>query len=128
METDWFSLGDVAVFGNRIQAKMTLRPDSPWFQGHFPGNPVLPGVAQLIFVIRMIRHVFGQNNYIAGIRKVRFKRMIRPGEPLLVIVETSQNSTGRYSFRIECDDELAAKGVMIVDQETTGQLIDKMVS
>lgn len=115
METDWYSLGDIEVLDKRIQAKMTLRLESPWFQGHFPGNPMLPGVAQLIFVARMIRHVHGDNIFVTGIQRVRFKRMIRPGEPLLVVVKNSQNNAGRYHFRVECDQELAGKGVMIVE-------------
>ncbi len=121
MQTDGYSLDNLQVAGNRIQAQVTVDSQSPWFQGHFPGNPVLPGVAQLIVVSQLIRYVHGNNIFIAGIRNVRFKRIVRPDTSLRVMIETSRKDECRYTFRIECDQELAGKGVLSVARKTAAQ-------
>lgn len=68
--------------------------NEPFFQGHFPNEPVMPGVlivealAQLGAVAILSKEEFkGKTAYFAGIEKVRFKRKVVPGDVLKLEVE-----------------------------------------
>ena len=85
---------------NEISADIHVPPDSPWFDGHFPGEPVLPGVAQIGMVFDAISKARNRDLRISGVRRVRFKRMIRPGDQLKIIAAPLNQEIGAYSFRI----------------------------
>ena len=67
--------------------KYTVRGDEWFLKGHFPGNPVVPGVvlceitAQASCVL-IQNEIKGRTPYYAGIDKVRFRKMVRPGDML----------------------------------------------
>jgi len=82
--------------GKRILAAKTLNPDEHYFRGHFPGNPVMPGVlqiealAQALGILAYFSESFDpqtQVAYLAGVNDVRFRRIVRPGKKLLLQVE-----------------------------------------
>ncbi len=89
-------------------------PESAWFSGHFPGNPILPGIAQLGMVFDAINQPDNQGFEIKEIRRVRFKQIIRPGDPLRLTIKPRENEAGVYDFRIQVDAELVCSGVMVV--------------
>ncbi len=73
--------------------------DEFWVQGHFPGNPILPGVlvaealAQMAAVIWLSanRERVGQPVYLVGMDKMRFRRIVKPGDELrLEVALTSE--------------------------------------
>jgi len=66
-----------------IAATASIDPGWPWFQGHFPGNPVLPGVALLALAQAVLQQGTGREDLaFTGLRKVRFKGLVRPGDTL----------------------------------------------
>lgn len=77
------------VPGELARARWTLREDLDFFRGHFPGNPITPGVliveslAQTAGLAAMsLPENAGRLALFAGIEKVRFRRPVRPGETL----------------------------------------------
>ena len=111
----WYSiLGLQASDDDQMILDAEVLPDSPWFGGHFPENPTLPGIAQLEMAIDAIQLVSKRNLSVTGFRKVRFKRVIRPGEKLKVIATPRKPQEGSYAFRILVEDELACNGVLFV--------------
>lgn len=88
--------------------------DSPWFAGHFPGEPILPGVAQLGMVFDLIAQFSKGPIEIQGIERVRYKKMIRPGDLLRVVAEPRKGRDNSYSFRISLRQELVCSGFMVV--------------
>ena len=67
----------------------TVRGDEFFLQGHFPGNPVMPGVIQCEIIAQascmlMKDAIPGGTPYYAGINSVRFRRPVRPGDTLVV--------------------------------------------
>ncbi|MCM1213460.1 MAG: 3-hydroxyacyl-ACP dehydratase FabZ [Lachnospiraceae bacterium] len=75
--------------GVRAVGKKCVSANEPYFQGHFPGNPVMPGVlimealAQVGAVAMLSQPEFkGRTAYFAGIDKARFRRKVLPGDVL----------------------------------------------
>ncbi len=101
---------------NEIVAEVHVPSDSPWFRGHFPGEPILPGVAQIGMVIDAIRQAQNQDLKVSGVRRVRFKQIIRPDDQLKIIAAPLKQNAGAYSFRILIEDEAACSGVMMVEE------------
>ena len=91
-----------------------------WVPGHFPGQPILPGVliaealAQLGGVIAMTANPdkVGQAVYLLGFDKLRFRRPVRPGDELRLEVTVTAVRRGMWFFDGEArvGDERAADG------------------
>ncbi len=101
---------------NEISADIHVPSDSPWFDGHFPGEPILPGVAQIGMVFDAIRKARNQNLKISSVHRVRFKRIIRPDDQLKIIAAPLKQEAGSYSFLILIRDEAVCSGVMTVEE------------
>jgi len=92
--------------------------NEPFFQGHYPGNPIMPGVliiealAQMggILLSQKLEHK-GQIAVLLSLDKVKFRRAVRPGDQLLLEVETIKvrSSTGHLRGWARVAGELAAE-------------------
>ena len=79
--TDWRSMTGLELLEDGgVRARFRARADSPWFEGHFPGEPVLPGIAQLSMAFEAAEKARGEKLTLRGLRRVRFKKVIRPGD------------------------------------------------
>ena len=113
----WYKLKEMnRSEANEISADIHVSADSPWFDGHFPGEPILPGVAQIGMVFDAIRKARNQDLKLSGVRRVRFKRIIRPDDRLKVVAALLKQEAGAYSFRILIQDETVCSGVMTVEE------------
>jgi len=108
--------------GVRCVARRLLRPDEFWFAGHFPGNPVMPGVlivealAQTGAVCALaLPQNAGKLALFAGIDKVRFKRVVRPGDTLRLEVRVSamRSGVGRGSALATVQGQMACRGELM---------------
>lgn len=98
-----------------FRAEVHVPAESPWFQGHFPGNPVLPGIAQLGVVFEVIRQSLQQDLRVSQVSRVRFKQMILPDDRMVVRVTRKPGRSGQYAFRILKEEELVCNGDMTVE-------------
>lgn len=80
--------------GKRAVAKKNVTFNEPFFAGHFPGNPVMPGVlivealAQTGAVAILSQPEWkGRTAYFAGLNKTKFKRKVVPGDTLTLETE-----------------------------------------
>jgi 3-hydroxyacyl-[acyl-carrier-protein] dehydratase len=92
-----------------------------FFRGHFPGNPVLPGVimveasAQLgACAVLMLEEFKGKTAYFAGIEEFKFKRIVRPGEKLQISVEllSLRRNYGKGKVSGSVSGEAAFEGII----------------
>lgn len=92
-----------------------------YFEGHFPENPIFPGVlmieatAQLgAFVVLSLMEYKGKMVYFGGIEKARFRRIVVPGErlDLYVKLDKLRSSVGKGSVSAEVSGELCFEGVL----------------
>jgi 3-hydroxyacyl-[acyl-carrier-protein] dehydratase len=91
-------------------------PESQWFSGHFPGDPVLPAIAQLGMVFDAVCRVSGFGFRLAGFSRVKFKKIIRPGDCLKVTILSKKGQEGVYAFRILIGDDIACTGSMTLEK------------
>ncbi len=93
-----------------------LPPESSWFPGHFPGDPILPGIAQLGMVYEAACKALDERFRVVGFSRIKFKKMIRPGDCLKITVLPQKNRPGLYAFRITAGDDIACTGTMTLEK------------
>ena len=110
--------------GKRIKALKNVTINEPFFAGHFPLRPVMPGVlmleamAQTAALLSFAAEGSGPDNksviYFAGIDGARFKRPVEPGDQLVMDVSLERSRAGIFKFKgvarvgeeIACEAEL----------------------
>ncbi len=113
----WYSIKNLKQSNaGEITADIRVPPDSPWFNGHFPADPILPGIAQLGFVLDLISRSRNQKLTISDAHRIRFKQIIRPNDRLSVIATPLKEVAGSYSFRILVESEPVCSGVMMFEE------------
>ena len=111
--------------GKRIRAIKNVTINEPFFMGHFPKRPVMPGVlmlealaqaaALLSFDALDIQLDDDTVYYFAGIDGARFKRPVEPGDQLVLDVTIDRMKAGIFKFkgRALVGEELAAEADML---------------
>ncbi|QDX82831.1 3-hydroxyacyl-[acyl-carrier-protein] dehydratase FabZ [Denitratisoma sp. DHT3] len=113
------------VPGERITALKNVTINEPFFPGHYPHHPVMPGVliiealAQTAAILSF-RTMGGKPDdksvyYFVGIDNARFKRPVSPGDQLIFEVSISANRRGIWKFAAvaKVDDQVAAEAELM---------------
>jgi len=105
--------------GERIRGYKNVTINEPFFNGHFPGHPIMPGVliieamAQLSGVLafdaKNRRPADGYTYYLAGTDKARFRRPVVPGDQLMMESRILADKRGvmKFDCKAYVGDELA---------------------
>jgi 3-hydroxyacyl-[acyl-carrier-protein] dehydratase len=117
-------------YGVRAVGIKNVTMNEPFFQGHFPDYPVMPGVL-IVEALAQVGAVSllgmeenkGKMAFFAGIDGVRFKRQVRPGDTLTLEVQIGRmrRGVGSGSAVATVDGELAVRGELmfaVADIET----------
>lgn len=92
-----------------IVAIKNVTMNEPFFQGHFPGNPVMPGVlvieamAQVggILAFKSVNNVRKKLVYFMGIDNARFRKPVIPGDQLKFVLEVTKQRRNIWAFKAD---------------------------
>jgi 3-hydroxyacyl-[acyl-carrier-protein] dehydratase len=116
--------------GKSIKAIKNVTINEPFFTGHFPHRPVMPGVlmleamaqaaALLSFATQGVTPDDKTVYYFAGIDAARFKRPVEPGDQLVMDVELLRHKAGIYKFKgvTRVGEELACEAELMCTMRT----------
>jgi 3-hydroxyacyl-[acyl-carrier-protein] dehydratase len=103
----------------RIVGRKTFTGEEWFFAGHYPGHPLVPGVllceaAMQCGAILLSRHLAGDGTRVpvaTRMNDVRFKRMVRPGETILMEVELAERLADAFFLKakVTVDGKVAAR-------------------
>jgi 3-hydroxyacyl-[acyl-carrier-protein] dehydratase len=116
--------------GQRAVGVKSVRADEDWARGHFPGEPIFPGVliaealAQVAALVFLSAHRdrAGSTVYLVGIDKIRFRRPVRPGEELRLEVTVTGQKRRIWMFegRATVDGARVADGSFMATVQVEG--------
>jgi len=113
------------VDNKSIRGIKNVTMNEPFFQGHFPGYPVMPAVL-VIEALAQIASILawkmsgrdpgdGALIFFAGIDDARFRRQVRPGDQLVLEADVQKlvRGIGKFSVRAKVDEELVAEAELL---------------
>ena len=116
--------------GEFVNAIKNVTINEPYFQGHFPGQPVMPGVLSLesiaqttaFLMLHELDDPLKKNMFISGVDGVRFRRLIVPGDQLDINIQLKSKKLPLYKFEgtIKIDNQLAVQAII------TSNLVDRV--
>ena len=89
---------------------LTIAADHPAYAGHFPGQPILPGVVLLDTAMHALAGVQGNPAASGQIKSAKFLSPVLPGEPLTLYYTASAG--GGFRFDIRCYTRTVASGAV----------------
>jgi 3-hydroxyacyl-[acyl-carrier-protein] dehydratase len=107
--------------GARVCARFTVRGDEWFLRGHFPGEPIMPGVLMVEALaqagaVGVLSHpdFSGRVPLFAGIDGVRFRRVVRPGDVLdfELVVDRLRTTFGRGTGSVRCNGETVLEATL----------------
>lgn len=118
---------------NGATTKRKIRLEEPQFQGHYPGNPIMPGVllceavfqTAAVYLVKKFEkegvRTEGLTPILSRIGEVKFKQMIRPGDEIIMDVEMIE-TIGQFHF---LKGTIRKEGKMVLTLECALALIDE---
>jgi UDP-3-O-[3-hydroxymyristoyl] N-acetylglucosamine deacetylase / 3-hydroxyacyl-[acyl-carrier-protein] dehydratase len=117
---------------NRVVGVKNVTFNEPFFQGHFPGNPVMPGVLQIeamaqtggILVLQTVTDPENWDTYFLKIDNAKFKNKVVPGDTLILKLELlspirrgicEMRGTAYVGDKVACEADLVAKIIRKTD-------------
>jgi len=102
------------------EALVVLDADFAGFAGHFPGDPVLPGMCHIDLAVRAASLALGAELDLVAVERARFFRKVTPGEEMRICLVFKPSSDGAVSVAADhfVGDERAAELLLVVTRRT----------
>lgn len=115
--------------GSKVTGLKNVSVNEPFFQGHFPENPVVPGVLILECMAQVAGCLFFSSvsnpetklMYLSGVDKARFRRPVFPGDQLVVDAEIVQVRSNLVRMKAEA----RVDGALCAEAEFMSSLVDR---
>ena len=102
---------DKRVEGFTAEIDFMAAIELPWFDGHFPGQPILPGLSQVHIATRLAENIWGVAPASMKVSRLKFHRVTQPGEAIHLTLSFNPDSQ-RISFKFRFGDTLVSTGTI----------------
>jgi 3-hydroxyacyl-[acyl-carrier-protein] dehydratase len=114
------------VPGESAECAKTFSPDEPFFRGHFPGNPLVPGVIlaeALAQTAGLAAGQAGRSFLLSAIRGMKFLRAVRPAEEIILTARKVAVIGPLWQFEVAARvaGETVAEGVVVLSEAPANQ-------
>ena len=96
LRNDLFSIEQLDYRDNVLRVAISLEAEHPVFKGHFPGNPVTPGVVQIQIVKELLELHLKKKLYLDSIGRCKFLHVLNPAEnaklEVVITIKNAENS------------------------------------
>jgi 3-hydroxyacyl-[acyl-carrier-protein] dehydratase len=106
---DFFRISNTESSATEIWAELFINADHQIFEGHFPNQPVVPGVCMMQMIKEIVEHIIGKHTNLVEAADMKFLAVIDPGKNNLVQATIKYTTVGNGSLNIEASiykDEL----------------------
>ncbi|MDH3336265.1 MAG: hypothetical protein OER22_05260 [Gammaproteobacteria bacterium] len=94
-----------------IRMQVDVSQDLCWFRGHFPKQPVLPGIVQLHWAVIIVQACFGFSAVPTEIKRLKFKKVVTP--PHIFELSVSRKSGNEAQFEYHTGSEQNSEGRLV---------------
>ena len=95
LRNDFFKINTIDVADNELFANISLKADHAIYKGHFPENPVTPGVVQMQIVKEILEVHFEKKLTLNSMGRCKFLRVLSPADASDVIIKLNIRETER---------------------------------
>ena len=108
---DFPRIASIAADGSDVMLSLEVTPELAWFQGHFPGQPVLPGIIQVHWAAEVASALFGLAGPPQHIKRLKFSNVIVPPRTVELVVTRHENNEVQFAMRSA--DQQHAQGRLV---------------
>ncbi len=101
----------VARSDENAEIELALSPDLIWFEGHFPGQPVMPGIAQVHLAAQWSARIWNWKPQTANLSQLKFRQILRPGDEVRLKLARDMERQ-RLIFSYEIGEVVASQGII----------------
>ena len=109
---DFYIVNNLAIADNKVLANITLNKNHDVFKGHFPGNPVTPGVCMMQIITELTEQVVSEKLYMQSSSNIKFSAIINPevNSDLVLQIDITKTTNGYKVTNVTTfDDTIALK-------------------
>jgi 3-hydroxymyristoyl/3-hydroxydecanoyl-(acyl carrier protein) dehydratase len=96
---------------DRVELDLRVPPDLAYFEGHFPGLPILPGVVQIDWSVRFARDRLGLRGNFAAAENLKFLSIVRPDARLTLTLQAETDV--RLAFNYFSQNKKYSSGTLV---------------
>ncbi|MBN3859666.1 hypothetical protein GKC56_03890 [Neisseriaceae bacterium PsAf] len=103
----------ITYHDKEINLRLFFNEELIYFKGHFPDNPIFPGVAQLAVSLQLGRDLFSLKQIVERVEKIKFAKVIQPYEIVVMNMQLKDNKKLLFKMN-NLEEELVSSGTFIL--------------
>lgn len=108
---DFPHIAAIEEAGDEVLLRLEVAPDLAWFRGHFPGQPVLPGIIQVHWAAEVASALFDLDGPPRHIKRLKFSNIVVP--PRTVELVLARHGEREVQFTVRSVDQQHSQGRLV---------------